>query len=71
MMSIRYTPVLLGLLLLPLSCETVSPAPADMTHWEGLVINEIAAHDQTVDAVSWVELLNTSNSAISVNLFFT
>jgi len=34
----------------------VDPVPADVSQWKGLVINEIAAHDQTTDAVSWVEL---------------
>lgn len=74
MISFRRFSILSCLLLLLFSCETVPPKPADMTPWEGLVINEISAHDQTVDAVSWVELLNTSDSDISLEgtgLFIT
>ena len=50
------------------------PQPADVTPWKGLVINEIAAHDQTVDAISWVEIANTSSETVSlagVGLFIT
>ena len=61
-------------LLLAATCckEPVAPDPVD--NYKGLVLNEISAHDEIVDAVSWVEILNTSTEAISLDglgLFIT
>ena len=42
------------------------PQPTDVSAWKGLVFNEIAAHDQTADAETWVELVNTSSSAMDL-----
>lgn len=42
------------------------PSQPDVSRWEGLKINEIAAHDQTIDAVSWVEVVNTTSESISL-----
>ena len=39
----------------------------DVSAWEGLVINEVAAHDQTTDAVTWVELLNTGETEMDLS----
>ena len=38
----------------------------DLTPYNGLVLNEIAAHDQTADAETWVEILNTSSSEVAL-----
>ncbi len=35
--------------------------------WSGVVINEIAAHDETPDAQSWVELLNTGTESVDLS----
>ena len=42
------------------------PQPTDVSAWKGLVFNEIAAHDQTADAETWVELVNTSSSTMDL-----
>ena len=41
--------------------------PVDVSAWKGLVINEIAAHDQTVDAVTKVELLNAGSTTMDLS----
>ena len=41
--------------------------PVDVSAWKGLVINEIAAHDETVDAVTKVELLNTTSETMDLS----
>lgn len=41
--------------------------PTDVSAWKGLVINEISAHDETVDAVTKVELLNTSSGTMDLS----
>jgi len=46
--------------------EKPEPGPTDVSAWKGLIINEIAAHDQTVDAVTKVELLNTGSAAMDL-----
>lgn len=46
--------------------EKPAPGPTDVSAWKGVVINEIAAHDQTTDAVTKVELLNTGSSAVDL-----
>lgn len=51
------------LLLMAATCQKEGPS-AD--HLKGLVINEIAAHDEKPDIDSWVEIVNTSESAISL-----
>ena len=61
-------------LLLAATCckEPVPVVPVD--NYKGLVINEISAHDEILDAVSWVEILNTTDAAISLEdlgLFIT
>ena len=56
-------PVLLALA----ACqEKPEPGPTDVSAWKGLVINEIAAHDQTVDAATKVELLNTGSATMDL-----
>lgn len=48
--------------------EKPQPAqPTDVSGWKGLVINEIAAHDQTVDAATRVELVNTASSTMDLS----
>ncbi len=39
----------------------------DIAKWEGLVINEIAAHDEITDANSWVELLNSGSGSVDLS----
>ena len=63
----------LRMLLLPASILLIAatcckePVPADpVDNYKGLVLNEISAHDEIVDAVSWVEILNTSEEEISL-----
>ncbi|MBO4671981.1 MAG: hypothetical protein J5640_09125 [Bacteroidales bacterium] len=51
-------------LLAAAACGIVTPDPVD--NYKGLLINEIAAHDQTVDAESWVELYNPGTEAINL-----
>ena len=41
--------------------------PVYVSAWKGLVINEIAAHDETVDAVTKVELLNTTSGTMDLS----
>ena len=50
------------------SCQEKQPepGPTDVSAWKGVIINEIAAHDQTVDAVSKVEILNTSSASVNL-----
>ena len=43
------------------------PQPTDVSGWKGLVINEIAAHDQTADAATKVELLNTGSAPMDLS----
>ena len=42
------------------------PQPTDVSAWKGLVFNEIAAHDQTADAETWVELVNTTSARMDL-----
>lgn len=54
--------------------EKPDSGPTDVSAWKGIVINEIAAHDQTVDAETKVELLNTGSATVDLaglNLFIT
>lgn len=39
----------------------------DVSHLQGVLINEIAAHDQTKDAETWVEILNTAPQPIDIS----
>ena len=43
-------------------CDKSENGKDDVNAFKGVVINEIAAHDQTTDAESWVEILNTGAS---------
>lgn len=52
------------LMLAATCCEQPEPDLTDK--YKGLVINEISAHDETLDADSWVEILNTSDQTISL-----
>lgn len=60
--------VLSCMLVLAPACQEDPPAPEppDLTPYEGLVINEISAHDEIVDMGSWVELLNTGDRPVSL-----
>ena len=68
----RVAPPILTLLTLSLalSCSQKEKTPGkeapDLTPYKGLVINEIAAHDEVADAQSWVEIVNTSAADISL-----
>jgi hypothetical protein len=55
-------------LALTASCRNTSGpnGPTDVSAWKGVVINEIAAHDEIPDADSWVELFNSSASTIDL-----
>ena len=46
--------------------KTPDQEPTDVSAWKGLVFNEIAAHDQTADADTWVELVNTTASTMDL-----
>ena len=67
---IRHTHLLLAIpvLLTVCACKKTPepPQPTDVSAWKGLVFNEIAAHDQTTDADSWVELENTASAAMDL-----
>lgn len=39
----------------------------DISAWNGLLINEIAAHDQTQGAETWVEILNSGSTAMDIS----
>jgi hypothetical protein len=39
----------------------------NLKKYTGLVINEVAGHEQTTDAESWVEILNTSSESIKLD----
>ena len=39
----------------------------DLTRFSGVVINEVAAHDERTDAESWVELVNTSSGTVDLS----
>lgn len=66
-MNVLTAAALFALALMP-GCgkSSGSGKPTDISIWKGLVINEIAAHDEIVDADSWVELLNTSASTMDL-----
>ncbi|MFA6858227.1 MAG: lamin tail domain-containing protein [Bacteroidales bacterium] len=44
-----------------------SPKTEDIGKFNGVVINEIAAHDEVADEDSWVELINTSSSDVDIS----
>ena len=52
--------------LLMVGCSNSEDSP-DIGKYQGLIINEVAGHDQTTDAESWVEILNNSSGAISLD----
>ncbi len=49
------------------SCGKNAAEGESAAKYKGIVINEISAHDETVDADSWVELLNTSSSSVDLS----
>ena len=66
----RLIPITMAALAV-LSCQQKEqpkpePEPTDVSAWKGIVINEVAAHDQTSDADSWIEILNTADKSISL-----
>lgn len=65
-----HTLTAVSLLVLALASGCRKPhgpqGPTDVSAWKGVVINEIAAHDEIMDADSWVELLNTSSSTVDL-----
>lgn len=61
------TAFVLLVLALTAGCQNHhDPEPTDVSAWKGLVINEVSAHDEILDADSWVELLNTSASTVDL-----
>ena len=48
------------------SCQKKTPDEIVSEAYGGLVINEIAAHDEISGADSWVEILNTSANEVSL-----
>lgn len=60
-------PLLLALVLFPQSsCDKGNDGnQTDISKWNGLLINEIAANDQA-DAETWVEILNSGSAAIDL-----
>lgn len=63
------TLLILAMVLFPqASCDKGKTGTgADVSAWKGLIINEISAHDQTQDAETWIELLNTGSGEIDLN----
>lgn len=57
---------LVPVLVLAAACRT-GCADENVSAWTGLVINEIAAHDETTDAETWVELLNGSGKSLDIS----
>lgn len=51
---------------LAVSCNRGKPKVEELSSLKGIVINEIAAHDETTDAESWVELYNSSSGDINI-----
>ena len=74
MRPLRSLIVPLSLALLVSACGQHDPQAPDMSAYEGLIINEISAHDQIRGAVSWVELENTGSATVNLDglgLFIT
>ncbi len=57
---------LVPVLVLAAACR-IGCADENVSAWTGLVINEIAAHDETTDAETWVELLNGSGKSLDIS----
>ena len=57
--------ILLATTLLAGGCK--ESGAEDTGRLQGVVINEIAAHDQTADAPTWVEILNTGAESIDIS----
>ena len=55
--------LLIAFCLIPLSSCVEVEVEKD---YKGIVINEISAHDQTVDAETWVELMNTGEDVVDI-----
>lgn len=49
------------------SCRKQEGGGDDVNGYKGVVINEIAAHDQTADAESYVEILNTGSEKVDIS----
>ena len=68
------TAALLLLAVLATGCTDPEDPGKEVEQYDGLIINEIAAHDEISDAHTWVEILNTSDKAVSldgIGLFIT
>lgn len=69
-MNIKLTTILLfSTLALAASCQTgcTGGKGGGISGLDGVLVNEIAAHDQTVDAATCVELLNSSSRDIDIS----
>ena len=62
----KYILALTAISLVAFSCEKKTPDEIVSETYNGLVINEIAAHDELSDIASWVEILNTSSKEVSL-----
>lgn len=49
------------------ACNLKKPQAENTGSFKGIVINEIAAHDETADAHSWVEIYNGSDRDIDIS----
>ena len=63
------TILLVSSIVLTAGCPTgcTKDGGEDISALDGVLINEIAAHDQMTDAESWVELLNNSSASIDIS----
>ena len=58
--------ILICLVLIMASCDKNKEiAPTDVSAWKGVVLNEIAAHDEN-GTETWIELLNTGSAAVDL-----
>lgn len=65
-MKARIT-ILLSLVLCWSCACNKTPGGSDISAFKGLVINEIAAHDESSEAESWVELFNNSDKDMDIS----
>lgn len=66
MKTLRCILMVSSLLLAAASCGK-HPLPEPVDNYKGLVINEVSVRDEVVDAESWIEILNTSDEAVSLD----
>lgn len=52
--------------LLASSCDNGKEKGSEAKKYSGIIFNEVAAHDETGEFASWVELYNTSSETISL-----